>query len=165
MRPRGARAHSSLHTRCERTVRYTRRARTRTQTDQEARTDTHAHAHTHTRIGRHAGAHDCMNQHAHSSCREVNTHTVLAERHARHACNCIGGCMHMCCDGGRAARANGPKCVRGWVGLVRTPWVSLDYPSSTLARVPTRVPPSSTTDHPPLPSRAAHLRRCSPTRR
>ncbi len=47
---------------------------------------------------------------------------------AIHVRNGIGGCVYMPCDGGRAARANGPKCVRVWVGLVRTPWVSVDYP-------------------------------------
>ncbi len=120
----------------------TRCARTRTQPDQEARarthtqththtrarahtrTHTHARAHTHkhprTRIGTHGGARDRANQRAHSSWpRDM------------HVMNSIGGCMYMCCDGGRATRANGPKCMRGWVGVVRTPWVSLDYPSST----------------------------------
>jgi hypothetical protein len=126
-----------MHTRC---------ARTRTQPDQEARAHTYTHTHTRlrarahahtrthprtrahtqtrtrTRISRHASARDRTNQRAHSSCPR--------DMHAIHVRNSIGGCIYLCRDGGRATRANGLKCVRGWVGLVRAPWVSLDYPAS-----------------------------------
>jgi hypothetical protein len=139
------------------------RAHSQTKRRALARTHTHTHRHIHT----HTDARTHTNTHAHASAdtraratARINAHTVLAARHARNTCDGIGGSMYMCCDGGRAARANGLKCVRGRVGMVRTPWVSLDYPSSTPPVVPPRVPPTT-----PRPSRVAHLRRCSPTRR
>ncbi len=131
--PCDGRAHAPfIHTRC---------ARTRTQPDQEAR----ARAHTHTRARPRTHTHTNTNTHASADTRvhataRIKAHTVLAERRAGRTCDGIGDCMSMCCDGGRAARANGLKCVRRWVGLVRTPWVSLDYPSSTPPVVPSRVP-------------------------
>jgi hypothetical protein len=76
------------------------------------RTKRHEHARARVRacvcssIGRHTGARDRTNHCAHSSCpRDI---------HAIHEINSVGGCMYMCCDRGRAARANGLKCVRGF---------------------------------------------------
>ncbi len=123
---------------------HKRSARTRTKTGQEARTRTY----THTRIGRHATA-------------RIDTHTVLAERHARHTCDIIASAAAFTCaatEGERHGRwSEMCACVgrpgANPLGIPRIPLEYLppvvpnQYPTSTQP-LPNQYPPTT-----PRPSR------------
>jgi hypothetical protein len=116
--PRGARTHSSFT--------HAAHARAHRQTKRHAQTHAHTHAHRHTR-GR---------ARPHKSTR---TQFLPRDMQAIHV---IASAAAFTCPAmEESGTGEGLKCVRRWVGLVQTPWVSLDYPSSTPPVVPPRVPP------------------------